>query len=331
MGLFGRWRKDAAERARAAGRGLEATPVLDPAFGDPLLRDVIAQAGARDWPALRQSLRGAADQVEQTTLLAAAAEVGGVEEWAPQAVAAEPGDPLPLLLSGARQVMWAWEARTGARARNVTRDQWDVFLERLSVAEGQLLEVAEREPTWLAPWYFLQLSARGASLDKDVARYRFEAALRRAPGHPASHRQRLQQVCEKWGGSHAEMHAFARASMLEAAPGSPLGELVARAHLERWLDLGGGAQGRAYMSGPNVMAELQEAAQRSVFHPEYRAERTWRGVHNTFAMAFSLSGQRHLARPLFEALDGTVTQTPWAYLGGDPALSFRTHRARCAA
>jgi hypothetical protein len=305
--------------------------VLDPALGDPLLRSVITQAEARDWAALRASLQGAADQVERTTLLVVAAEVGGVEEWAPQAVAADRADALPLLLSGARQVMWAWEARTGARSGNVTQEQWDVFLQRLALAEEQLLEVAEREPTWLAPWYFLQLSARGASLDKDVARCRFEAALRRAPGHPASHRQRLQQVCQKWGGSHEEMHAFARTSMLAAAPGSPLGELVARAHLERWLDLGGGAQGRAYMSGPNVMAELQEAAQRSVFHPEYRPERGWKGVHNTFAMAFSLSGQRHLARPLFEALDGTVTRTPWAYLGGDPALSFRTHRARCAA
>ncbi|RAG83905.1 hypothetical protein DN069_19890 [Streptacidiphilus pinicola] len=300
---------------------------MDPAFGDPLLRGVIAQAEARDWPALRASLLATADQAEQTQLVAVAAEVAGVEEWAPQAG----DDSLALLLSGARQINWAWEARTGARARNVTQEQWDVFLQRLGVAEEQLLEVAEREPTWLGPWYFLQMSARGASLDQDVARYRFEAALRRSPGHPASHRQRLQQVCAKWGGSHEEMHAFARESMLAAAPGSPLGELVARAHLERWLDLGGGAQGRAYMGGPNVMAELQDAAQRSVFHPEYRPERSWKAVHNTFAMAFSLSGQRHLARPLFEALNGTVTDTPWAFLGGDPALSFRTHRARCAA
>lgn len=330
MGLFGR-RKGAAEGERNAGSGLRATPVLDPAFGDPLLRSVIAQAQARDWPALRACLVGAADQVEQTQLVAVAAEVGGVEEWAQQAVAADGGDTLALLLCGARQINWAWEARTGARADRVTREQWDLFLERLIVAEEHLLKVAEREPGWLAPWFFLQISARGASLDKDVARYRFEAALRRAPGHPASHRQRLQQLCEKWGGSHEQMHAFARESMLTAAPGSPLGELVARAHLERWLDLGGGAQGRAYMGGPNVMAELQEAAWRSVFHPQYRPERSWKAVHNTFAMAFSLSGQYHLARPLFEALNGTVTETPWAYLGGDPALSFRTHRARCAA
>ncbi|MBV2156526.1 hypothetical protein RZ50_027225 [Kitasatospora sp. SUK 42] len=294
---------------------------------------MLGQAGAGDWAALRPALAAAADGAdgaELTWLAGAIADVPGVEQWTARALADAPGDALPLLLSGARHVTWAWEARTGARAKHVTEDQWKLFHERLEVAEEQLLEAAEREPGWLAPWYFLQISARGASLGPEVATARFEAAVRRTPGHPGSHRQRLQQLCAKWGGSHDEMHEFARSAMLAAPEGSPLGELVVLAHLERWLDLPDG-EDHAYLSSPTVLAELQEAAFRSVLHPDFVPARGWQASFNAFAMAFSLADQRKTARLLFDALDGFVTESPWHYLSGDPVKVFRAHRDRCAA
>ncbi|MFD5461544.1 hypothetical protein ACFWIQ_01785 [Kitasatospora sp. NPDC127059] len=305
-----------------------AEPRIDPSFGDESVRLVLGQAAAGDWTALRPAL-AAADGTELTFLAAAVADTAGAEEWTARAVADAPDDALPLLLSGARHVTWAWEARTGARAKHVTEEQWKLFHQRLDVAEEQLLEVAEREPSWLAPWYFLQISARGASLGPDVATARFEAAVRRAPGHGASHRQRLQQLCAKWGGSHEAMHEFARSSMLAAPEGSPLGELVVLAHLERWLDLPDG-EDRAYLTSAAVVAELQEAAFRSVLHPDFVPVRGWQGTFNTFAMAFSLAGQPKTARLLFDALDGLVTESPWHYLAGDPVKAFRAHRDRCA-
>ncbi|MFD8707769.1 hypothetical protein ACFV1W_35180 [Kitasatospora sp. NPDC059648] len=323
------------DRAGRRGFGLgrravrAAEPRLDPAFGDESVREVLRQAAAGDWTALRPAL-AAADGAELTWLAEAVASVAGVEEWTARAAADAPEDALPLLLSGARHVSWAWEARTRARAGQVTEEQWKLFHQRLDVAEEQLLEVAEREPSWLAPWYFLQISARGASLGPEVAACRFEAAVRRVPGHPASHRQRLQQLCEKWGGSHEAMHGFARSAMLGAPEGSPLGELVALAHLERWLDLPEG-EDRAYLSGPAVVAELQEAAFRSVLHPDFVPVRGWQASFNTFAMAFSLADQPKTARLLFDALDGFVTESPWHYLSGDPVRTFRAHRDRCAA
>ncbi|MBO1418192.1 hypothetical protein J0670_26740 [Streptomyces sp. FH025] len=286
-------------------------------------------------PALAAAANGSggadgADGAELTWLVGAISDVPGVEQWTARAIADAPDDALPLLLSGARHVNWAWEARTGARAKHVTEEQWKLFHERLEVAEEQLLEAAEREPGWLAPWYFLQISARGASLGPEVATARFEAAVRRTPGHPGSHRQRLQQLCAKWGGSHDEMHEFARSAMLAAPEGSPLGELVVLAHLERWLDLPDG-EDRAYLSSPTVLAELQEAAFRSVLHPDFVPARGWQASFNTFAMAFSLADQRKTARLLFDALDGFVTESPWHYLSGDPVKAFRAHRDRCAA
>ncbi|MFE2413951.1 hypothetical protein ACFXDE_37050 [Kitasatospora sp. NPDC059408] len=304
-------------------------PALDPAFGDDAVRVMLGQAAAGDWTALRPALAAVEDEADRTWILGALADVDGVEAWTARAVTDHPDDALPLLLAGARHITWAWEARTGARAKHVTDEQWKLFHERLDTAEEQLLEVAEREPDWLAPWYFLQISARGASLDADVATCRFEAALRRAPGHAASHRQRLQQLCAKWGGSHDEMHEFARSAMLAAPEGSQLGELVALAHLERWLDLPDG-EDHAYLTSPTVLAELQEAAARSVLHPDFTPARGWQAAFNAFAMAFSLADQRQTAHRLFDALDGLVTESPWHYLAGDPVANFRAHRDRCA-
>ncbi|MFJ8621339.1 hypothetical protein ACIRD3_00665 [Kitasatospora sp. NPDC093550] len=325
---FGFGRRSAGS-AGASGAVRGAEPRLDPALGDEAVRLVLGHAAAGDWAALRPALAAVEDGAELTHLAGAIADVPGVEEWTARVLAEAPDDTVALLVSGARQVTWAWEARTGARAKHVGEEQWKLFHQRLEAAEEQLLEVAEREPSWLAPWYFLQISARGASLGREIADCRFEAAVRRAPGHPGTHRQRLQQLCAKWGGSHEEMHAFARSAMLAEPEGGHLGELVAVAHLEHWLDLPDG-EDHAYLTSPTVLAELQEAAFRSVLHPDFVPVRGWQGAFNTFAMAFSLADQRKTARLLFDALDGVVTESPWHYLAGDPVKVFRVHRDRCA-
>jgi len=306
-------------------RGRGAGPALDPSCGDAELAVMLRQAEAGDWAGLRAGLTAVDDAADLTWMLAALADVKGVETWIPEAIAAEPDSALPLLLSGARHVSWGWEARTKASAKHVSREQWEVFGQRLAVAEEQLYEVAEREPDWLGPWYFLQISGRGTSIERPAGRYRFEAALRRCPGHLGSHKQRLQQVCAKWGGSHEEMHEFARGAMLSAPEGSPLGELVALAHLERWLELDYG-QDQAYLRRPEVVAELHEALERSILHPAYQRPRNWKAQYNTFAMVFSVIQDKQTARPLFEAVGDTVTESPWHYLSGDPVAAFRTQR-----
>lgn len=321
---FGFGRRSAGAPA-AAGRG---EPRLDPSYGEDSVRLALRQAAHGDWADLRPLL-AAADDAELSFLVGAISEVPRVEQWTARALADTPDDTLLLVLSGARHVVWGWEARSSARAKDVTEERWKLFHERLDTAEEQLLEVAEREPSWHAPWDFLQTSAMGASLGPDVATCRFEASVRRAPGNAGSHRVRLQQLCAKWGGSHEEMHEFARATMLAAPEGSQLGELVALAHLEHWLALPDG-EDRAYLTSPAVLAGLQEAAFRSVLHPDFVPARGWQTSFNAFAMVFSLAEQPRTARLLFDALDGSVTKAPWYYLSDDPVRAFRVHRDRCA-
>jgi hypothetical protein len=304
---------------------------VDLSHGDPRPAALREAAAAGHWPEIRGLLAGAEDGEDLTWLVEGLMTVPGTERWTAEVTAAAPQDPLPLLVSGARHVEWAWEARTRKQARYVSQEQFAVFHARLRTAEELLYGAAERSPDCVAPWYFLQISGRGLQVGPEVAGRRFEAVVRRSPGHLAAHRQHLQQICRKWGGSHERMHAFAREAMLAAPVGSPLGELVAVAHLEQWLDEEEGA-GQAYLRSSEVIRSLYEAAERSVHHPEYERRRDWARGFNTFALAFAMAGENDAAADLFRVLDGSVTEFPWMYLDGrDPTVPFRQWRSRVGA
>ncbi|XEC32505.1 hypothetical protein JAO84_02780 [Streptomyces fradiae] len=294
--------------------------------GDPEVTRARQAAEAGDWTALRAVLEGRPESGDRTELLMAVADTAGVERWIGGVVDAEPDAALPRLVAGLRHVRWGWDARSGALAKHVSRDQFEVFHERLRTAETWLYEAAEREPAWTSPWYGLLMTGRGLQVGQVTARRRFEAAVRRDPYHLGAHQQQLQQVCAKWSGSHEEMHAFARESAFGAPAGTALGQLVAVAHLEHWLALDSGADA-AYVRRPEVAEELHRAADHSYRHPDF-APRTGRlQILNSFAMAFSLAGERRAARECFEATEGRVTEVPWQYLDNDPVAAYRKQRS----
>ncbi|MFC9593814.1 hypothetical protein ACFTUC_29005 [Streptomyces sp. NPDC056944] len=300
---------------------------VDKDSGEPDARLVREAAESADWATVRNVLEARPESEDRTDLLWAVGEVAGTERWIADVMAAEPQAPLPRLVAAVRHISWAWEARTAARASHVSREQFQLFHDRLATAETWLYEVAEREPGWTSPWYGLQVTGRGLQVERDVARRRFEATVRRDPHHLGAHQQRLQQVCDKWGGSHEEMHAFARAAAFAAPGGTLLGQLVAVAHLEHWLALDPGPDSR-YISRPEVVASLGEAADHSIRHPDFVRGRGWLQVYNTFAMAFALAGDVASARDCFRATEGRVTEFPWYYLdGSDPAKAYKQYRS----
>lgn len=236
-------------------------------------------------------------------------------------------DPLARTVSGARHVAWAWEARSGARASQVSRDQFALFHERLRAAEEHLYAAVERDPDSAAPWTFLTTASRGLEHGHDVTRRRFEAGARRAPTLVALHAAMLQQVCAKWGGSHEEMHGFARESLAKAPPGSGMGVLIADAHVEHWLHLPA-ADRTAYIRSPEVLEELRQAASASVLHPDYSPTESPYPALNAFALAFWLADDQVSARQLFERIGDHVTRFPWAYCGS-PGQLFAKARQEC--
>nr|WSW70824.1 hypothetical protein OG461_34130 [Streptomyces sp. NBC_00995] len=300
---------------------------LEKNSGDPDVARMRQVAAAADWASVRGLLEARPESQDRTGLLWAVGETAGVERWIGDVLKAEPGSALALTVAGIRYVNWGWEARTSARAKDVSRAQFDTLHSRLHQAEEWLYEAAELEPEWTSPWYVLQITGRGLEVGQLTARRRFEATVRRDPYHLGAHTQLLQQICKKWGGSHEEMHAFAREAVLKAPGGTPLGRLVPDAHIEEWLSLDSGPDA-AYMRRPEVAESLREAADHSYRHPGFVPEGPGLALLNSFAMAFSLAGDRSSARECFQATQGRVTESPWDYLNGsDPVAAYRKHRS----
>jgi hypothetical protein len=303
----------------------EPSLTIDPAYGDRDAALLRAAMAAGDWPTARGLLLAGHDHDDFAFLVDVASRVPGSERWLPDAVRADLGDPLPLLLYGTRAINWAWEARTGARAKNVGRDQFEVFFERLRLAEDCLQDVVQRDPRNTAALTGLVSLARGLELGQDEARRRFDRVVEQHPTHFRAHVQMLQQVCRKWGGSHEAMHAFARDTVAAAPPGSRLGSLVASAHLEEWMDMG--SEGGLYFKSPEVLAQLHAAADRSVRHPDYRQRKGWPQDNNPFAMTFALAFDQAAAAEQFRIIGDLVTELPWAYYRNNAIGAFTSRRA----
>jgi len=288
---------------------------------------LLEAAKAKDWPAIRATLADSSgfDLSALTTNLCN--QSPEMDEWLPDAVGAGAGagDALARLVLGGRKVERGWEIRTGARATQVSRDQFAAFHAHLREAEEYLYDAVALDRASAGPWYYLLVSARGLQVGLPVTKRRFEALVTRSPGHVGAHRQMLQSLCKKWSGSHEQMHAFATEAM-RGPHGLQLGEIVAIAHLEHWLDLK--AQERqAYITSQPVRAELLEAADRSVFDPDYAMPRAPYYALNHFALLFALAGLYEQSRAAFKATDGVVTKFPWNYFNAaDPVAAYTKRR-----
>ncbi|MEV8456856.1 hypothetical protein AB0467_22525 [Streptomyces sp. NPDC052095] len=306
------------------GAGAEADPYALPvpfrkrasvyelrALGDRRVLALVEAAGAGDWAAVKEAL-APFDLGRDHAVLGQLADVAGVEEWIGRAVQ-EDGEhrAAALLISGARQIIWGWEARTSARATDVSRDQWRVFHERLGLGEARLLEAAELRPEWITPWRQLLTSGRGMSLGPVVNRTRLDAALRRDPLDLDVHLAWISQLQPRWGGEPGQALAFAREVFARAPHGSRLGCAIAMAHIEEAVEAG-----RAdAIENPEIRAELSTAAERSILHPDHVRIPGWQYDFNTFAMALSMAGEWRTARRVYQVLDGACTTWPWEYFG----------------
>ncbi|MFJ9734207.1 hypothetical protein ACIRUL_23160 [Streptomyces sp. NPDC101171] len=293
------------------------------ALGDARVLALLEAAEAGDWASVKEALApfdlGRDDQV-----LGELADLDGVQEWIGRAVEEDKEQrATALLISGARHVVWGWEARTAARAVDVTQEQWRVFHERLQVAEEQLLEAAELRPEWVTPWRRLLTSGRGMSLGDAVNEARLDAALRREPLDPETHLEWLSHLQPRWNGEPGQALAFARDAFTRAPEGHRLGCVIAMAHIEDWVE----SEQADCLVTPAIQAELRAAAEHSILHPAYERRPGWQQDFNTFAMALGLASESVVAPSVFRELDGAFTSWPWLYMA-QPEKSYARFRGR---
>lgn len=293
------------------------------ALGDTRVLALVEAARAADWTAVKAAL-APFDLGRDHQVLTQLADVDGVQDWIGRAVEEE-GEhrAAALLVSGARHVSWGWEARTAARAKYVTQDQWKVFRERLTVAEEHLLLAAELRPEWVTPWRRLLTSGRGISLGPAVNGARLDAALRRDPLDLETHIEWVSYLQPRWNGEPGEALAFARDALARAPEGHRLGCVIAVAHIEEWVE----AEDEHHLTTMATQYELREAAERSILHPGYERRPGWQRDFSAFAMALCLAREQRTARRVLKALDGAYTEWPWMYFA-KPEERFAKYHSR---
>ncbi|GGW93265.1 hypothetical protein [Streptomyces chartreusis] len=295
------------------------------ALGDTRVLALVEAADAGDWPAVKAAL-APFDLGREQAVLGQLAVVDGVEEWIVRAADEDKGDTelraTALLISGARHVSWGWEARTSARAVDVSRDQWQTFYERLRIAEEHLLEAAELRPDWVTPWRHLLTSGRGMSLDDSVQEARLAAGLRRDPLNLDLHLEWVSHLQPRWGGEPGQATEFAQKAFAAAPDGHRLGCVVAMARIEEWVE----SEDRDCLQQPRIRTELREAAERSILHHAYERRLGWQGDYNIFAMALSLAGSSK-ASNVFRELNGVITEWPWTFMAAPEKAYARFRKA----
>jgi hypothetical protein len=293
------------------------------ALGDTRVLALREAARAGDWEAFTTA-SAAFDLGREHRVLGELADLGGVQNWILPAAEEDPEHrATALLVAGARNIVWGWEARTGAWAKDVSRTQWKLFHERLEVAEEQLLGAAELRPGWVTPWRELLVSGMGMSVGRTVNEVRLEAALRRDPLDLESHVSWVSYLQPRWSGEPGEALAFARGAFAKAPQGARLGCVLAYAHIEEWVEADRGDE----LDKAPVRDELTAAAEHSILHPGYERRPGWQYEFNAFAMALSLAGARKTARRVFAELDGACTERPWNYFA-EPEKQFARFRGR---
>ncbi len=104
---------------------------------------------------------------------------------------------------------YAWKARGGGYADQVTEEGWRLFSERLDMAAQTLVD-AFTLPTKDPEWYLImQLVARGQGRSKATQAAIFEKAVAFEPDYQYYYRVQAESLLPKWGGEEGEMAAFA--------------------------------------------------------------------------------------------------------------------------
>jgi hypothetical protein len=297
-------------------------------YAFPALLPFARATRRRDWPTLRRLFAELPADLDPTWAVQAAADVKGAERFLAELVDTERESVLPRLLLGTRHIYLAWEARTGARAYAVSRQQATLFHEHLERAERFLGGVTSDDPGNVGAWTERIAAARGLGFGYEEARRRYDMAAKAFPNPLLAQRQMLQTYCPKWGGTFELVHSFARDCADAAPAGAANAALVADGHFEQAAEMRYVSEQMAFLTREPLLRDLSDAAGRSVEHPAFSPQQpgaTW--ARGTFEWVFRYSGQYDRAMVQFTA-NGTRIGGPWTGYA-DPGAARSAQRNFC--
>ncbi|GAA1633672.1 hypothetical protein [Catellatospora bangladeshensis] len=253
---------------------------------------------ARDWAAVESYFEQLPAEHDPSISVGLVAGTKGVETFLQQ----QSFSPLQGTLLGARLVRQGWQARSAARAALVTRAEFVVFHEHLHRADALLSQVTKEQPGNVAAWTERVRISRGLGLGIKQTRARYEWAAQARPHPYMAQTQLLQQLCPKWGGSLAAMHAFARECAEQAPGGSLNAAIIAEAHFEHT----GEVRSSRVLRDQEYVDRVLWAIARSAGHPDFQPVHGWVSALGYLTAAASLVGRHREAAELFSALGNRV-------------------------
>jgi hypothetical protein len=185
--------------------------------------------------------------------------------------------------------------------------------ERVVEAELWLIRLCAEDPTDPHPWTLRLATSRALGLGTAETWRRHGRLAEHSPHLLTAHRQMVDGLAPRWGGSWDEAIAFARSVSSTAPFGSPAAALVVAAHLARWFDESGGGN-PYYLARPEVAGEAESASDRWL---EAAGPLTLATVvpHTELAVVFGLAGSRARAAAHFRALGPLVDPGVWERVG----------------
>jgi hypothetical protein len=298
--------------------GLPPKTRLDPSFGLAAIQNVESAFREGKLAMLEDRLAAIADG---NVLYAAIRALGRGTGRPPQLdhwLAERPESFYAHLVNTAQLTRWAWDARSAKPANQVSTFAFDIFHRRLGEARASSQLAARLRPDQALPWALQINPGRGLGLPHAEQAEIFAQCIARAPGLVEAYTDRLSSICQKWGGSHEAMFAFAR----EHAARPELALLMPMAHLEYMLTLDD-PEAEAYRNNLRPQEEIATAFAAAESCAEHTA-RIRNG--NVFAMVQYWFGMPALARRAMRMTDGIVTEMPWLYIG-EPVAMYQRARS----
>jgi hypothetical protein len=306
----------------ATGEGLPPDGAVEVDAPDSALRAALSAARSGVWePAaeLMARTRRGRDWDRRGQYSAGLAELalhhaGWFDDWRRE----RPGDPDAALVAAELEIDRAWEIRTAARARHVSREQFEAFHAVLRDAEPVLRTAADLNPGDPVPWRVLISHAMGLGAPRAVFAEYLAQGRAADPHHVGLHTRAVQYLAQKWYGSHAEMFAFAESAAAAAPEGSPLRGLPLHAVTEYALEHEAGI-GHGPVAWSRIEALVAAGLELSAAYEP--GDRRAAGFRNHLALALIRSGRETEAWEVFRLIGTDARTFPWAYLG-DPREMF---------
>lgn len=236
--------------------------------------------------------------------------------WAENA----PNCQAAALLRAAQGIVWAWDAKRGDGG------DWRDFGDRLKVLETEIRQLVPHDPNRPA----LQLVlGKGADWDHRTLQATYQEGHNLNPNHYPVHRNYLETLLARSGGSHEAALSFATKTMEQCGDGSNLGTLVMTALSEQWLAMKSFGQESAsadiLIGQPRVLQLTEEAYRKSLGSPHYEETHASVVARNEAAFWFFVSKQRPFLKAELQKLKGRYMVHPWGTLA-EPRKAFEAAR-----